>query len=97
MTDTVLFYPLSTKDKYGKPTYGGTAVTTTGRLIYEEEKKRQVDGIEITAVGKYITAGPFTLTVNHKMSVSGTIFTVLAVDEISDENGLHHVVVSFGH
>ena len=97
MTDTVTFTAKSAVDKYNKPTFAGTVTSAVGRLIYDTKKSYDVQGIEVTDVGRFITYGPQTaITVNHKMVVGGTTFTVNGVDNIADENGAHHTVVRFG-
>ena len=97
MTDTVTFTAKSAVDKYNKPTFAGTVTSVVGRLIYGISKTYDVQGIEVTDVGRFITYGPQTaLTVSHKMVIGATTFTVNGVDNIKDENGAHHTVVRFG-
>lgn len=99
MTDTVVFTPKASVDKYNKTTYGaaGTNVTATGRLIYDTVRSRDVQGIEVTDIGRFITNGPqTTITVGHRMVVGADTFTINAVDNIADENGAHHTVIRFG-
>lgn len=96
MVDTVSFYPLNSVDKYNKPTFG-TVVSVRGRLINHEAKIRDVQGVEVTELGKFICYGPQTsLTVNHKMVVGSITYTINDISNVSDENGTHHTVVSFG-
>ena len=98
MTDTVTFTAKSAVDKYNKPTFAGTVTSAVGRLIYGASKTYDVQGIEVTDVGRFITYGPQTgLTVGHKMVIGSKTFTINGVDNISDENGAHHTVVRFGH
>lgn len=97
MTDTVTFYDKSSLDKYGKATFSASPVTVTGRLIYERQKSRDVQGTEVVDLGRLITYGPQTsITVNHKMVVGTDTFTVNSVSGIKDENGAHHTVIRFG-
>jgi hypothetical protein len=99
MTDTVVFTPRASVDKYNKPTFGAsqTNVTATGRLIYDTTKSKDVQGIEVVDIGRFISNGPFTsITVSHRMVVGADTFTINAVDQLSDENGAHHTVVRFG-
>lgn len=97
MTDTVTFTAKSAVDKYNKPTFAGTVTSAVGRLIYDTKKSYDAQGIEVTDIGRFITYGPQTaITVNHKMVIGGTTFTVNGVDNIADENGAHHTVVRFG-
>lgn len=97
MTDTVVFTAKSSVDKYNKATFEGAVVTATGRLIYDTVRSRDVQGIEVTDVGRFITLGPrTTITVGHKMVVGADTFTINAVDNIADENGAHHTVIRFG-
>lgn len=99
MTDTVVFTPKASVDKYNKTTYGnsGTNITATGRLIYDTVRSRDVQGVEVTDIGRFITNGPQTsITVSHRMVVGNDIFTINAVDNLADENGAHHTVIRFG-
>ena len=97
MTDTVVFTAKSAVDKYNKSTFGGAVVTATGRLIYDTVRSRDVQGIEVTDIGRFITNGPqTTITVGHRMVVGADTFTINAVDNIADENGAHHTVIRFG-
>lgn len=98
MVDTVSFYSETARDKYGKPTFAVGATVVKGRFMYGEAKKRTVNNVEVTEVGKFITYGPTTVTVNDKMSTAdGKSYTITDVNPISDENGVHHTVVTFGY
>jgi hypothetical protein len=99
MTDSVVFTPKASVDKYGKTTFGAsnTNRTVTGRLIYDTTKTKDVQGVEVVDIGRFITNGPETsITVNHRMVVGADTFTINGVDNISDENGAHHTVIRFG-
>jgi len=98
MTDTVTFTGKSSVDKYNKPTFSGTVTSAVGRLVYGASKTYDVQGIEVTDIGYFITYGPqITLTAGHKMVFGAKTFTINGVDNISDENGAHHTVIRFGH
>jgi hypothetical protein len=95
-TDSVIFTARASVDKYNKPTFSGNT-TVTGRLIYDTTKTKDVQGIEVVDIGRFITNGPeTTITVNHRMVVGADTFTINGVDNISDENGAHHTVIRFG-
>jgi hypothetical protein len=99
MTDSVVFTPRASVDKYNKPTFGvaNTNVTVVGRLIYDTTKSKDVQGIEVVDIGRFITKGPAsTITLGHRMVVGTDTFTINAVDQLSDENGAHHTVIRFG-
>jgi len=97
MTDTVIFSAKESVDKYNKPTFSGTPTSVTGRLIFDTVKSRDVQGIEVVDVGRFITLGPsLTINIGHKMVIGSNTFTINAVDNISDENGAHHTVIRFG-
>ena len=99
MTDSVVFTPKASVDKYNKPTFGAsnTNVTVTGRLIYDTVKTTDVQGFEVTDICRFITNCPATsITVSHRMVVGADTFTINAVDNIADENGAHHTVIRFG-
>lgn len=96
MTDSVVFTARASIDKYNKSTFSGST-TVTGRLIFELVKSKDVQGIEVVNVGKFITNGPqTTLSESHRMVYGADTFQINAVDQISDENGAHHTVIRFG-
>lgn len=97
MTDSVVFTAKASVDKYNKPTFSNSSSTVTGRLIYDTVKSKDVQGIEVVDIGRFITYGPATsITVNHRMVVGADTFTINGIDNIKDENGDHHTVVRFG-
>ena len=97
MTDTVTFTAKASVDKYNKPTFANASTTVTGRLIYDTTKSKDVQGIEVVDIGRFITYGPATsITVSHRMVVGADTFTINAIDNIADENGAHHTVIRFG-
>jgi len=97
MTTTAVFTAQSAVDKYNKATFAGAVVTATGRLIKDTTRSRDVQGIEVTDIGRFITYGPqTTITVGHRMVIGSDTFTINAIDNISDENGAHHTVIRFG-
>ena len=74
MTDSVVFTAKASVDKYNKPTFSGNT-TVTGRLIYDTVKSRDVQGVEVVDVGRFITNGPATsITVGHRMVVGADTF-----------------------
>ncbi len=96
MTDSVVFTARSAIDKYNKSTFSGNT-TVLGRLIFDTVKTKDVQGIEVVNVGRFITLGPqTTLTENHRMVYGADTFQINSVDQISDENGAHHTVIKFG-
>jgi hypothetical protein len=97
MTDTVTFTAKASVDKYNKPTFANSSTTVTGRLIYDTTKSKDVQGVEVVDIGRFITYGPATsITVSHRMVVGADTFTINAIDNIADENGAHHTVIRFG-
>jgi hypothetical protein len=76
MTDSVVFTPKASVDKYNKPTFGASNTNvSTGRLIYDTTKSKDVQGIEVVDIGRFITKGPATsITVAHRMVVGADTF-----------------------
>jgi hypothetical protein len=68
MSDTVVFTPKASVDKYNKTTFGAsnTNVSVTGRLIYDTTKSKDVQGIEVVDIGRFITKG--SRDINHGCS-----------------------------
>ena len=97
MTDTVTFTAKASVDKYNKPIFANSSTTVTGRLIYDTTKSKDVQGVEVVDIGRFIPYGPATsITVSHRMVVGADTFTINAIDNIADENGAHHTVIRFG-
>jgi hypothetical protein len=97
MTDSAVFTAKASVDKYNKPTFANSSTTVTGRLIYDTVKSKDVQGVEVVDIGRFITYGPATsITVGHRMVVGADTFTINAVDNLADENGAHHTVIRFG-
>ena len=72
MTDSVVFTAKASVDKYNKPTFANSNTTVTGRLIYDTVKSKDVQGVEVVDIGRFITYGPATsITVGHRMVVGG--------------------------
>ena len=92
--------PFTNKDSAikGHENYIGRETGDIGFDLYWLSKKSyDAQGIEVTDIGRFITYGPQTaITVNHKMVIGATTFTVNGVDNIADENGAHHTVIRFG-
>ena len=61
MTDSVVFTPKASVDKYNKPTFGAsdTNVTATGRLIYDTIKSKDVQGTEVVDIGPAVGVRSF--------------------------------------
>jgi hypothetical protein len=99
MTDTVTFTAKASVDKYNKPTFANSSTTVTGRLIYDTTKSKDVQGIEVVDIGRFITYGCSDLQSrsSHRDGGQGrTLLPVNAIDNIADENGAHHTVIRFG-
>jgi hypothetical protein len=88
MKDSITYAPLSSRDAYGKPTYG-TAVTYSARVTNKKNKVTRKDGQEVvsnTMIRLYSNVA--TLTVEGKVTMAdGTTPTVLTIDHFPDETG----------
>lgn len=96
MSDTVIVAPLSSRDDYGKPTYG-TGVSYTARVTFKDRWVRRSDGTEVLSKGVVWIGATPTVKVDDQLTLSdGSSPPILQADTISDEDGPHHVKVVFG-
>lgn len=101
MPDTVSIQDVSSRDKYGKRSYG-TAASYRARVREKLERIMNLEGREDWAKTKVWIApnadGTLpTLTTDSKVTLpDGSTPPILAIERIPDEDGYHHMVVWFG-
>lgn len=97
MVDTVTIAAVSSKDAYGKRTWGSATTYPACRVQSGDHKVLDLAGQEKVATGRvYIPNAP-TVTLNDRLVLpDGSVPPILAVDRLADERGAHHTVVHYG-
>jgi len=97
MPDTVIFNPESSKDKYGKATFGSN-ISAQGRVVFDTKIVRNDLGEDILTGGRVYLYGDYsTITLGHKITLPNGISPVIvSVESKKDTAGVHHSVVHFG-
>jgi hypothetical protein len=97
MIDTITVAAVSTKDEYGKRTWGSPTSITQCRVQSGNHKVVDTVGQEKVAVGRVYVPGSPTITLNDKVTLpDGSTPPLLAVDSYKDERGSHHTVIHYG-
>ena len=96
MTGSITVKTLSSIDGYGKETFA-TSATTYAALIQEEQQLvRAFDGTEQMAETTAHINSTAAISPDAEFTVAGDTRPVLAIQTLSDQDGVHHVVVHFG-
>jgi hypothetical protein len=97
MNDICLFQAGTAVDAYGKRTFG-TALSIEGRVMYADVLERGELLRNDYPRGKFLTFGQVpSINLRSKMTLpDGTDAVVLSVDQMEDEEGPHHTVITFG-
>lgn len=96
MLETITVYGQSSVDKYGKQAFG-SGTTYSCRIMGEQRILRDKEGREIIESGRAVVYGVATINVKDKVGLAdGSTPAVTSVDQILDEDGVHHTVIGFG-
>lgn len=97
MPDTLVVNVVSSIDSYGKPSFS-TVGTTYSALIQAEQKLvRAIDGTEKVAETTAHINSTSAISPDSKITLSnGDTRPILAVETLSDDEGIHHCVVHLG-
>lgn len=91
----VTIAPYVSRGTYGAKTVG-TAVAYSARVIFKNQRVLAPDGTERVARGTVWVQGTPTMTVEDDITLpDGDVPTILSVETIPDEDGIHHVKVMF--
>ena len=97
MVQTITVAAVSTKDAYGKRTWGSPTSITNCRVQSGNHKVVDSTGQEQVAVGRVYVPGVPSITLNDKITLpGGATPPILMVDQFSDERGSHHTVIHYG-
>lgn len=95
LTQTCTVEPKATVDLYGKRSYG-PAVTYPCRIEYKRRKISAYDGRDVTSDGKVIILQNPAIGPEDRLTINGTVVTLLSVEVFTDERGPHHLDLHFG-
>ncbi len=97
MWQTVTVQPFSTRDSYGKPSYGTSVVVENSRVVYKSFWFRKPDGSEVQAKGIVWLGSSMRVSVEDKLVLpDGTAYPVLQAETYPDEKELSHTKVILG-
>lgn len=94
---TVTIAPLSSRDGYGKPTYG-TAASYKAKIEMATEIIRMDNGEDVKSTRKiFLDSTDTSITVHDKLTLPSAFPPVnpkiFAVRAVLDREGLHHIVL----
>lgn len=98
MPDTVSYQAVSSRDAYGKPTYG-TAVNYRARVSFKTIRTTSmVSGQEVLAAGEMWLAGTLAPpNIDDRFTLSnGKTPKILNFEQFQDTEGIHHTKILFG-
>jgi hypothetical protein len=97
MVDTITIAAVSTRDAYGKHTWGAVSTIPNCRVQTGNHKIIDSTGAETIAAGMVYVPGSPTLGLFDKVTLpDGSQPPVLVVDRVGDESGSNHTVIHYG-
>ena len=97
MPSTVTIYGKTSRDAYGKVTYGGSGTDVRCRVVPENRVVRTDTDVEVFEDGRIYCYGTPTVSYDDKVLLpSGEQVTVVSILVQYDETGTHHTVIGFG-
>lgn len=97
MPHQITLAAVSSRDQYGKPTYG-TAATYSARVNYKQTRiVNRTNGQDAIATGIVWISGTPTITIDDRITLpDGSTPVILNWETLADEDGAHHTKVFFG-
>lgn len=96
MPHTVTHAPVSSRDAYGKITYG-TSTPYTARVVYRNKQVRSATGELVMAAGMVWFAGVVSISGDDKITLpDGTTPQIISVEKYADDGGDRFTKVYFG-
>jgi hypothetical protein len=97
MVQSITIAAVSSKDAYGKRTWGSPSTINQCRVQSGDHKVLDSLGQEKVANGRVYVPGAPTLTLNDKITLpDGSTPPILAISRLSDERGSHHSIIHYG-
>jgi hypothetical protein len=96
-SETVTLFPPTATDVYGKRTFSASGVSACAHLVSDVSLTRDLDGREVTEIGRVYLYGTPTVTTDYRILLGdGSSPVIIGVDVPHDQNGPHHTVVRIG-
>ena len=96
-SETVTLFPPTATDVYGKRTFSASGVSACAHLVSDVSLTRDLDGREVTEIGRVYLYGTPAVTTEYKIRLTdGSEPVIIGVDVPHDQNGPHHTVVRIG-
>lgn len=98
MRQTIILFPQSAVDKYGKQSFG-TGVSYLCRIMNTQRITRDAQGREIVEAGRAIIYGVLagTPSAHDKIQLpDGSTPKVISVSKVQDEDGDYHSTIGYG-
>ena len=99
MPHTVTVEPHSGRDQYDAPSYGTAQTIANSRVVYRRRWIRRADGTEVMSRGVVWLGAIPSPVIDPEVRITlpdGSTPPVLDVEELPDEDGAHHIKVTFG-
>lgn len=96
MPHTVTHTPVSSRNSYGKITYG-TAVSYTARVVYRNKQVRSPSGELVMAAGTVWFAGTVSMSPDDKITLpDGSTPQIISVEKYADDVEDRFTKIYFG-
>lgn len=97
MVETITLAPASSRDGYGKRSFGSAVTISNCRVEGGAHKVTDENGQEIVASGLvYVPGSPVATPESFLTLPDGSTPRILVVDRLGDERGSHHTVIHYG-
>jgi len=97
MPSTATVFTKSSRDAYGKVTFGATGTTFRCRVSDDRNVTSGADQRDVIETGTIYCYGNPTVTVDDKIVLpDNTVIKVTQVSVVDDESGPHHTIIRFG-
>lgn len=96
MPHTVAHAPVSSRDSYGKITYGA-ATSYAARVVYKNKQVRSATGEVVMAAGMVWFLGTVSMSGDDKITLpDGSTPQVISVEKYADDDGDRFTKIYFG-
>lgn len=97
MPHSIIVNSFSSINGYGKPTFATAATTYQGLIQYKQKLIKTGSGQEKISTAQVVLNCTGTINSDDKITLSdGTIRPILGIERLSDDEGQHHIKISFG-
>lgn len=97
MPTVIQVFKRSGINQYGAQSWSSGFTEYQCRIMDEDALSRTAEGDNVTLFGKAIVYGVADVTTDDKLRLDdGTEPVIVAVDQVTDEAGPHHTVITYG-